>query len=250
MAANCLRQPRRLGVVAAALLAAAVVLAPWMVRNTLVHERIVFIKSTFWYCFWQGNHIGATGTDKTMPDAQLRSRLAWSWGGATLEADLNAAREQAVSVDTHLAQESLAAIVAEPGEIEKVDHFKTLIRRDLSENPGLYSRLCRVRLGQMLWFDPTNPRAYVLPYRLSYLALLALATMGVGLSLSGRPAMYWQMPLLAGLGILVFHTLTITSARFRLPIEALLLLPAAVVVAALGAYLGRLGSRLTPVSRS
>ena len=103
LAANCLRQPRRLGVVAAALLAATVVLAPWMVRNTLVHERIVFIKSTFWYCFWQGNHIGATGTDKLLPDAELRSRLAWAWGGANLEADLNAAREQAVSVDSHLS---------------------------------------------------------------------------------------------------------------------------------------------------
>ncbi len=244
MAANCLRQPRRPGVVAAALLAAVVVLAPWLIRNALVHERIVFIKSTFWYCFWQGNHIGATGTDKLLPDAELRRRLAWAWGGAALEADLNAAREQAVSVDSHLAQDSLAAIVAEPREVEKVDHFKTLVERDLSENPGHYLRLCGVRLWQMLWFDPTNPRAYVLPYRLSYLALVALAIVGVGLSLFGRRAAYWQMPLLAGVGILIFHMLTITSARFRLPIEALLLLPAAVFFAAL---LERLpGSRHMP----
>jgi 4-amino-4-deoxy-L-arabinose transferase-like glycosyltransferase len=243
MAIHCVSRPRRLGVIAAALLAAAVVLAPWMVRNTLVHERIVFIKSTFWYCFWQGNHIGATGTDKIMPDAELRSRLAWAWGGASLETDVNAARDQAVSVDTHLAPESLAAIVAKPSELEKVDHFKMLAERDLSENPGHYLRLCGDRLRQMLWFDPTNPRAYVLPYRLSYLTLLALAAIGVGLSMTGRRAAYWQMPLLAGLGILVFHTLTITSARFRLPIEALLLLPAALVFAVLTERLGRFSRR-------
>jgi 4-amino-4-deoxy-L-arabinose transferase-like glycosyltransferase len=245
LAMNCLREPRRLSVVAAALLAAAVVLAPWMVRNTLVHQRIVFIKSTFWYCFWQGNHQGASGTDKLLPDDELRSRLAWAWGGANLEADLNAAREQAVSVDSHLSQESLAAIVAAPSEIEKVDHFQTLAGRDLSEDPGHYLRMCGLRLGQMLWFDPTNPRAYVLSYRLSYLVLLGLAVIGVGLSMTGRRAVYWQLPLLAGLGILVFHALTITSARFRLPIEALLLLPAAVVFAALGDIVCRFCSRFT-----
>jgi hypothetical protein len=47
-----------------------------------------------------------------------------------------------------------------------------------------------------------------------------------------------RLPLLPGLGILVFHTLAITSAGFRLPIEAFLLLPAAVVFTALGEYLG------------
>ncbi len=246
LAANCLRQPRRVGVVVAALLAAAVVLTPWMVRNTHVHERIVFIKSTFWYCFWQGNHLGATGTDKLLPEAELRRRLAWAWGGATLEADLNAAREQAISVDSHLSQESLAAIVARPSEVEKVDRFKMLAQSDLSENPGHYITMCGIRLGQILWFDPTNPRAYVLSYRLSYLVLLGLAIFGVGLSMTGRGALYWQLPLLAGVGILVFHTLTITSARFRLPIEALLLLPAALVFAVLAEGLGRFGSRHTP----
>jgi len=120
------------------------------------------------------------------------------------------------------------------------------VNRDLSENPRNYLRMCGVRLGQMLWFDPTNPRAYVLSYRLSYLTLLVLATVGVGLSMTLRRPSYWQMPLLAGLGILVFHVLTITSARFRLPIEALLLLPAGLVFAVLAERFGRLGSRLTP----
>jgi 4-amino-4-deoxy-L-arabinose transferase-like glycosyltransferase len=244
MAIDCLHRPRRLGVIAGAMLAAVVVLAPWMIRNTLVHHRIVFIKSTFWYCFWQGNHLGATGTDKLLPDRELQDRLAWAWGGATLEADTNAAREQAISVDSHLTPEALATIVAAPGEIEKVDHFKALAWRDLAENPGHYLRMCGVRLGQMLWFDPTNPRAYVLPYRISYLALVSLATIGVGFSWANRRAAHWQMPILAGLGILVFHTLTITSARFRLPIEALMLLSAAVASVAVIERLR--GSRHTP----
>ena len=43
---------------------ALLVIAPWTVRNWLVHGEPVFIKSTFGYAFWQGNSPGSWGTDK------------------------------------------------------------------------------------------------------------------------------------------------------------------------------------------
>src|SRR5262249_6710353 len=48
------------------LFTAAVVLAPWTIRNALVHREFVFVKSTFGYAFWQGNCALSEGTDKVV----------------------------------------------------------------------------------------------------------------------------------------------------------------------------------------
>lgn len=220
-------------VVGATALAASLVLAPWTIRNAVVHHRLVFVKSTFWYAFWQGNHEQATGTDKLLPADAVREQLAWARGGASLEDVMNQARSQAISVDSHLSSDELAAIRALPTEVEKVDHFKRLSLRELVENPGHYVRLCLTRLGQMLWFDPTNPRAYVLSYRASYLLLASLSLVGIAISWRKPPLRQWQLPAAAVIALLIFHSLAITSARFRLPIEALIALPAGVTLATL-----------------
>ena len=43
---------------------AALVIAPWTIRNCVVHGEFVFIKSSFGYAFWQGNNPISYGTDK------------------------------------------------------------------------------------------------------------------------------------------------------------------------------------------
>src|SRR4051794_38769577 len=43
-------------------LVAVLIVAPWMVRNYVVHGEVVFIKSTFGYAFWQGNCALSEGT--------------------------------------------------------------------------------------------------------------------------------------------------------------------------------------------
>jgi hypothetical protein len=48
----------------------------------------------------------------------------------------------------------------------------------LRNHPGHYVRMCLTRLGQFVWFDPTNPRALVLAYRISYIVLLAFTIDG------------------------------------------------------------------------
>jgi uncharacterized membrane protein len=83
----------------------------------------------------------------------------------------------------------------------------------------------------LLWFDPTNPRSYVAAYRVPYLVLALLAIVGFVLMFRARawPAQGGIWVAAVG-GLYLVHTLIITSARFRLPIEALLLLPAAYAV--------------------
>jgi 4-amino-4-deoxy-L-arabinose transferase-like glycosyltransferase len=247
---SALRRPRRLGMAAACVLAAVVVLLPWMLRNREVHGQFVFVKSTFWYAFWQGNHPGASGTDKRLPEPALRRRLAWATGGAGLEAALNEARAQAVSVDEDLTLARRDRLWEYSSEMRKVELFRCWALQFLKENPGQYLRLCGVRAGHMLWFDATNPRTYVLAYRLSYLVLAVLGLIGVVTAVLHRRPVYWRLPVLAGLGIFLFHTLTITSARFRLPIEALLMLPAAVVLDSLAGSFRRRGARAANPQRA
>jgi hypothetical protein len=225
-------QRRSLRLSALVLAGFVIVLAPWLTRNAMQHGRVTFVKSTFWYVFWQGNHAGASGTDKLQVSAELQRELAWSTGlGRESEALLTAAREQAVSVNVSLSESDLYELHALGSEIEKVHWFERRARRWLSQGFGHYVRLSARRLGLLLWFDDTNPRSFVLAYRLPYLVLFGLALGGLVLIARDRQRQSGFAFWVVALGSLfLVHTLIITSARFRLPIEALYLLPGAFAV--------------------
>lgn len=211
-------------------LAAAVALgfwltvAPWMVRNVVVLGQLSFIKSAFGYVVWQGNHIGASGTDKRPVADSTARALAWRIGGADLERHLAAARAQAVTVDADLSAADSAAIRALPTERARMQWFQQRLREDLARDPMHYVRLVATRLRMLVWFDDTNPRAFVAAYRVPYLLLLGLALGGLWRWRRGRPvgAVMWGAALV---GFTLVYALVIMSARFRLPVEALLLLP-------------------------
>lgn len=228
---------RRTAVIVAA--AAALTISPWVARNAIVLGELAFVKSSFWYVAWQGNHRGATGTDKLAVSPEVQRALAWRVGGGReLEALLDSARRQAVSVDAALTAADSAAIRALPNERARMQWFGTRLRAELRHEPLAYVETSARRLGMLLWFDPTNPRSFVLAYRLPYLLLAGMAI--VGLVLIGRrgaPDGFSQW-MAAASALMVVHTLIITSARFRLPLEALMVLPAALAVdAALSLFL-------------
>lgn len=221
--------PRQVLVVAAS---CAVVLAPWLARNAVALGAPGFVKSSFGYVAWQGNHRGASGTDKLPVADSVARALAWRVrGGRSTEALLDAARTQAVSVDVALDAADSAAIRALPSERARMAWFKARLFEELAADPAAYGRVVGKRLGMLLWFDPTNPRSFVAAYRLPYILLALLACAGVVLGLRRRQVapglMLWALTLVGLAGVFVF---VIASARFRLPIEALLLLPAAYAV--------------------
>jgi hypothetical protein len=223
---------RRLGVPAVVFGVAAAVMTPWLVRNIAVHGRFTLVKSSFGYVFWQGNHHGASGTDKLRVSEEVRGRLAWRLGsGLETEALLDRAREEAVSVDTHLTQAEVDQLSSYSTEAEKMDWFSHRIREEVVSDPAHYIRMCVRRLGMLLWFDDTNPRSFVLAYRLPYLVLALLALAGLALVFRSRPPpagfVFWIIPLAS---LFLVHTLIITSARFRLSMEVLYILPAALAV--------------------
>src|SRR5262249_47642241 len=70
-------------------------------------------------------------------------------------------------------------------------------------------------------FDETNPKSRPMVYRVPHIGLTLLAI--GGLVLAGPALRHRLMPTIAtAVAITVFHTLTIVSARFHIPIEPLM----------------------------
>lgn len=193
---------------------------PWSVRNYQVHGRPIFIKNSFWYVFWQGNTAASHGTDKLLAGDHASSGLR-------------------VSVDETMPAEFRKSLRLLPNEIERMDAFGPLIRAELSQRPMQYVEKCLLRLRQWIWFDETNLHARSLFYRASYLTLMVLGVVG----LWTRPATDNRgTAILVVMGVMsLFSIFIITSARFRLPVEFLLLPWGAVGLVSITRFLLRIG---------
>ena len=110
------------------------------------------------------------------------------------------------------------------GRVSEPERSRILFRRALSElkaEPGRYAELCLRRLRYFVLFDETNPKSRVLVYRLSHLVLTLFG--GLGLILAGASLRRRLVPTIITVALItVFHSLTIVSARFHIPLEPLL----------------------------
>ena len=138
------------------------------------------------------------------------------------------ARRRGVSVDSRLDADFIEQLQALPTEIERMDRFRSLALAELAANPKRYLRLCRQRLYFWIWFDLTNPRSYLWHYRICYLTLLASAVCGI--TLTRRSWSKWAPILVAAAALTMVHVAVITSARFRIPLELLMIPYASVAV--------------------
>jgi hypothetical protein len=225
---------------------AVIVIAPWLWRNYRVHGEFVFIKSTFGYAFWQGNNSLSWGTDKIPRPVAETLRQQHDGTLADMDRALWEARHKTLYIDDMaLTKDDYRELASlnEPGRSRLLMARATEFIRD---NPQQYARLCLRRLRYFLLFDETNPKAAQRLYRIATVLWLTLAFIGV---LASRP--YWRSlwPTFAIFAVVaLFHTLTITSARFRIPLEPMTFVWAAAAVAPLA---GRLLSRIrvsTPVA--
>jgi len=198
-------------------------IAPWLVRNALVHGEFVAIKSTFGYAFWQGNCALSEGTDKVVRASveQVLDEGESRSGLASLNRRLWAARHEAGYIDDiALTHEDLKLL----GSVSEPERSRILFRRainELRDRPGRYWQLCLRRFRYFWLFDETNPKTRVLAYRISHLALTLAALLGLGLASTDVRRRFWPT-IATALLIALFHSLTIVSTRFHIPIEPLL----------------------------
>lgn len=210
---------------------AAAVIAPWLWRNYQVHGEPVFVKSTFGYAFWQGNNPASWGTDKIPKRSAepLRHRHDGSLAG--MHRALWEARHETLYIDDVLLAPGGYREFAGLSEPERsrllFDRACDFIRHE----PGRYLRLCARRLRYFLLFDETNPKTAHRVYRIATVVWLTLAGIG-SLALRSNWRRLWPTWAIFGV-VAAFHSLTIVSARFRIPVEPISFVWAAGAVAPL-----------------
>jgi hypothetical protein len=202
---------------------ALVGISPWLMRNAMVHGEFVPIKSTFGYAFWQGNCALSEGTDKVRRPSV--DRILASRPGTTSLRALNQtlwiARHEAGYLDDIALTQSDYRLL---GSVSEPERSRILFRRalaDLRADPARYFRLFARRLRYFVFFDETNPKSRVWVYQATHLALTAFALAGLLLA-SPRTRRQLMPTVVTAAAITVFHSLTIVSARFHIPLEPLM----------------------------
>jgi hypothetical protein len=146
---------------------------------------------------------------------------SWDIGVASRSAYI--ARRDAVSVDTVLSREERLQLASLPSEIARMDWFSAAAGTQLRADPGHYVRQCLRRLWSWIWFDASNPRSCLWHYRASDLLLALVAGSGWLIEARRGRLSNWTMAALSAVTLTVVHALIITSARFRIPLELLLI---------------------------
>jgi hypothetical protein len=216
---------------------ATTIVTPWTVRNWIVHGQLVPIKSTFGYAFWQGNNPVSWGTDKIPKTSAEALRLTHDGSLAGMDRALWAARHETLYIDDVLLKPTGYREFAGLSEPERSRLLGQRAWRFVRANPAQYARLCLRRLQYFLLFDETNPKAANRLYRISTVVWLVLALIGLSISRSRWRALW---PTYAIFSVVVlFHSLVIVSARFRIPVEPMTFVWAATAVAPLAVRLLR-----------
>lgn len=220
---------RRLGQAMAIPLVALLVISPWLVRTYVVHSEPVFVKSTFGYAFWQGNNEVSWGTDKVPKPSAAAIRDAHDGTLAGADRALWEARHETLYIDDVLLKPHGYAEFAGLSEPARSRVLQARASEYIAAHPGRYLSLCANRLRYMLLFDETNPKASHPVYRASSIVWLVLASVGL---LASRAQWRVLWPTMAIFALVIgFHTLTIASARFRIPLEPMTFVWAALAVA-------------------
>jgi hypothetical protein len=195
--ARWMRQTTVFGLVALA------IVAPWMIRNTIVHGRFIALTTQTGLMLWKGNHADATGTEFTADGTEL------------LEA---------------LPPELHHRVFDVPSELGQLDAFGAAGARYVREHPFSCAWLFVKKLGMFWWRSAATGRSYTAwwtgAYQAWYLALLALAAVGavVARRAGGQAFRVAILLLLLGATFSAGQALLYIAGRHRFTIEPTLAL--------------------------
>jgi len=177
-------------------------LAPWIIRNYLVHHEFVFVVSTDGDVFWRGNNPHATGHSYA------------SSGSLVLDS---------------LTPEERQDLNSQPTEVAQSAWFKARANAFIREHPLEFVRLTATKFYYFWWFAPQTgvryPASWFRASAVYYVATLVFAAVGVlRIVQAGSPAVRQALLLLALLGALsLLQSLYYVEGRHRWGVEPLLL---------------------------
>jgi len=193
-------------------LCSAAIIAPWTIRNSVLHHQFVFLLTTDAEDFWRGNNPHATG-------------------GSYLD-------NGTLVIDTLSSQEQ-SEMRRQPNEIAQANWFARKSREFIRASPSSFVWLFLTKLYQFWWFAPQTgieyPTAWRNLYLLYYVLVLFLALLGVWRTIRvGPPASHFAMLILVFLVALsILQSLYYVEGRHRWGIEPILLALSGVGFAAL-----------------
>lgn len=201
--------------VAVTLVVAFLVVTPWIVRNYVVLDRLMFISSNSGEWLWLGNNANSIGTP-----AGLDGRSVLEVAPASLKQSLAAATSE-FEVNAIFMKEAVLYI---------------------TEDPWRYARLAAAKFWYFWWFTPTYgwqypqiPGVWQLSYKVVHGAVLGFAILGIWrtLCIPRRESTHAVLSILTVCLLLAaLHSLTYVEGRHRLLVEPLLLILAAAGVQA------------------
>ncbi len=211
-------RPRVLPPQAAVVVIAAVVIAPWTIRNALVFHRFIPVSTEIGYTL-AGTYDQASRNDHRWPAVWVESEHGASleYGEILFEAEIHRWNEP--TYGDHLLSAAIADIRRDPAYVLKVGLWNSLRMFHLAEQDFAVGNLSGTDIPRI----PALLEIYGF-YPLAILALGGLLTRRV----RSAPRWLWLVPL--GLATSVFVTGFI---RFRSPIDPFLVILAALAVAAL-----------------
>lgn len=236
-----------LGRSALLVLAAAIVIAPWTLRNHRVHDGFVLIDTNAAFNLWRGN------TPLTFQTRGEPSTLHYDWPFDAIP--LRPVGDVAAS---HLVRDAIRETgTAQPSDLEITRYARRSALRFIADDPVAFLARARLKLID-LWnptsflmrhfvvgaYGPVSPALRQLASAaavLSYLLVMALAA--AGLWLARRHPAAWLVLAMAALTSAI-SAVAFGLTRFRLP-----LLPLLAIFAAHAVVYGVARYRPTPASR-
>ena len=181
---------------------AVAVIAPWTIRNSLLHEQFVLLRTTDSETFWRGNNPDATGTSYIDADRTVLSALP--------AAEMRDLEQQ-------------------PDELAQAQWFKARARAFIREHPAAFIRLTLLKFYYFWWYAPTTgllyPAVWFQAYMAYYVIVLLLAAVAISrMARVGGPGL--PLALLIGACLLVvssFQSLYYVEGRHRWAVESLVL---------------------------
>lgn len=189
--------------IAAIALATFIVIAPWTVRNYLVHKDFVFISSTTGENLYRGNNPYATGV--------------------SLTADGKSVRE--------LWPKEVSDKIAGLDEIGQKKFFEKEAMNFIMNDPAAFVKLYLKKIYYFWWFSPQSgflyPKAYLSIYKFFYSIVIIFSLIGIALASSLKGADRRRDALLVIfviLSVCIAQSFFYVEGRHRWLVEPLLLI--------------------------